>query len=82
LLTSAIGITTGPLVGGLFAEYTTWRWAFYIDFPFCAVGPAMTFSTARLRAEQRPLKDKFWSLDWSGGVIFIANSSSFLIGVS
>ncbi|KKZ65310.1 hypothetical protein EMCG_08826 [[Emmonsia] crescens] len=37
----AIGTILGPLVGGLFAEHTTWRWTFYINFPFCVIGFVM-----------------------------------------
>lgn len=81
LLTSAIGIITGPLVGGLFSQYTSWRWAFYINFPFCAVGLVMVLSTVRLRQKQSQ-ESKFQSFDWFGGAIFIASSSSFLIGIS
>ncbi|KAK8066871.1 MFS-type transporter [Apiospora hydei] len=34
----SLGTCLGPIMGGLIAENTTWRWVFYIMFPFCAFG--------------------------------------------
>jgi EmrB/QacA subfamily drug resistance transporter len=36
-----IGPTFGPLLGGFFTTYLSWRWIFYINLPIGAVGLAM-----------------------------------------
>src|SRR3954447_8368776 len=32
----AISAVVGPTLGGLFAEYLTWRWIFLVNIPLCA----------------------------------------------
>src|SRR5262249_28098813 len=40
-LPAMIGPSMGPVVGGFFATYTSWRWIFYINIPIGVIGIAL-----------------------------------------
>ena len=35
---TGIGMAIGPLIGGLFLSFLSWRWAFYMNVPVIAIG--------------------------------------------
>lgn len=78
----ALGTIIGPFVGGLFVEHATWRWVFYVNFPFCAIGLAIIPFTVKLVAERPSIKERLMRMDWLGMFLFIASTTSFLIGIT
>lgn len=85
-LSWAVGTITGPLFGGLFVQHSTWRWAFYINFPFCAVGLAIIPWTARSPAQSlaqrgRP-SDRLRRMDWAGMSLFTMGTTLLLAALT
>ncbi len=67
MLGAVFGVTTvlGPLLGGIFTDDLTWRWAFYVNVPIAIVVIAMSATTIpAIRSAARPL------IDWAG-IVFV-----------
>ncbi|KAF7502978.1 hypothetical protein GJ744_004765 [Endocarpon pusillum] len=82
LVAWALGSVLGPLVGGLFVQYSTWRWCFYINLPFCGIGLILVHFFVRFQTDRSSLREKLLRVDWIGGFLFISSLTSFLIGIS
>ncbi|MFF0014166.1 MDR family MFS transporter [Streptomyces sp. NPDC005374] len=72
---AVFGVATviGPLLGGLFTDHLTWRWAFYVNVPIAVV---VVFAAARtipvVKSAVRPVIDYL-------GIAFVAVGASSLI---
>ncbi|KAN0096545.1 putative efflux pump antibiotic resistance protein [Hyaloscypha variabilis] len=72
----------GSFIGGMFASERTWRWCFYLNFPFCLITLIMAPLVVRLttvRPETTCLH-LLKSIDWIGCLLFIGSTCSFLVG--
>ncbi|KAF1980450.1 MFS general substrate transporter, partial [Bimuria novae-zelandiae CBS 107.79] len=79
----AIGTIIGPVIGGVFVQSSTWRWCFYINFPFCGLGFFLAFFYVRLNAVAKlTLTQKLKQMDWIGALLFLGSTTVFLIGLS
>lgn len=59
-----LGAAIGPLLGGYIAEYSDWRWVFYINLPLAAVALALT-----LKKFPKPNVDVLHKVDYLGMTI-------------
>ncbi|KAI0803757.1 major facilitator superfamily transporter [Xylaria sp. FL0064] len=78
----AIGLSLGPIIGGIIAERTTWRWIFYLMFPILGFGLVAVPYLLTLRPKKTTVQEKFSRIDWLGILIFTGSITSFLIAVS
>jgi MFS family permease len=78
-----IGSSAGPLIGGAISKMTTWRWMFYIMFPFCGYGLICVPWLLTLKPrEMRTTREKLRRIDWVGSLTFLAGTTLFLMAIS
>ncbi|PSR78699.1 major facilitator superfamily domain-containing protein [Coniella lustricola] len=78
----ALGTCIGPVIGGAIAQNTTWRWVFYIMFPFCAFGLVAIPLLLTIKARTETIGTKLKRVDWAGSLAFMASATSFLVAIS
>jgi MFS family permease len=79
----AVGTISGPVIGGLLVQHTTWRWIFYINYPFCAFGFIVVPLVVKIKLEHKlSFKENILLVDWLGGALFVASTTSFLIALT
>ncbi|MFE5812094.1 MDR family MFS transporter [Streptomyces sp. NPDC056479] len=76
---AVFGVATviGPLLGGLFTDHLTWRWAFYVNVPIAIL---VVFAAARtipvVKSAARPI------IDYLGIGLVAVGASALILGTS
>ncbi|KAH8429032.1 uncharacterized protein LDX57_006703 [Aspergillus melleus] len=78
----SLGSVLGPIVGGGFSENVTWRWIFYINFPFIGISAFFIVFFFHLPKPPGSLRQKLLRIDYLGTILFVGSVSSFLIPLS
>jgi len=77
-LASVWGIASvvGPTLGGIFSQFVSWRWIFYVNVPICILAAFMI-----IRALRETIEPKRHRVDFLGAALITAGMSLLILAV-
>ncbi|TFK50126.1 MFS general substrate transporter [Heliocybe sulcata] len=79
---AAVSNGVGPILGGVFSQYTTWRWAFWLNLPLAGIAILVCLWLLPLKKVHGDMKSKLLKIDYVGSGLTILSSILLLIALT
>ncbi|HEY7177106.1 MAG TPA: MDR family MFS transporter [Micromonosporaceae bacterium] len=72
----ATSSVVGPTLGGVFSEYLSWRWIFFVNVPLCVLAAWMLSRSFKESVTRRPHR-----LDYTGAALLTIGCTLLILGL-
>jgi EmrB/QacA subfamily drug resistance transporter len=71
-----VSAVVGPTLGGVFSQYLTWRWIFFVNIPLCVVAALALIRNFREQVSRKPHR-----IDYAGSALLALGCSLLILGL-